>query len=272
VFQETQITFIGGGAMGEAMIKAILAKELMPAQQITASDIRPNRCTELQERYGIQTTTDNVAAVQQADIIVMSIKPQVLPSVMVEIEGKIRPTALVLSIAAGVRTSTLVQGLFHGAVIRSMPNTPAQIGEGMVVWTATDAVTLRQREQAEAILDSMGQSLYVKDEKQLDVATAVNGTGPAYAFLFLESMVDATVRLGFARSVAKRIVLQTVLGSVLLARHTDTHLAELRNLITSPGGTTAEALYHLEESGFRASIQAAIMAAYQKSRDLATGE
>jgi pyrroline-5-carboxylate reductase len=272
VFQETQITFIGGGAMGEAMIKAILAKELILPQQVTASDIRPDRCTELQKRYGIEVTTDNVAAVREADIVVMSIKPQVLPSVMVEIEGKIRPTALILSIAAGVRTSTLVQGLFHGAVIRSMPNTPAQIGEGMVVWTATDAVTHRQREQAGAILDSMGQSLYVKDEKQLDVATAVNGTGPAYVFLFLESMVDATVRLGFGRPVARQIVLQTVLGSVLLAKQSDLHLAELRNLITSPGGTTAEALYHMEESGFRATIQGAIMAAYQKSKDLAKGE
>lgn len=272
MFQETQITFIGGGAMGEAMIKAILAKELMPPQQITASDVRADRCAELQQHYGIRVTTDNVAAVQEADIIVMSIKPQVLPMVMVQIEGKIRPTALVLSIAAGVRSSTLVQGLFHGSVIRSMPNTPAQIGEGMVVWTATDAVTKLQRNQAKAILDSMGQSLYVKDEEQLDVATAVNGTGPAYVFLFLESMVDATVRLGFARPVAKQIVLQTALGSVLLAQQSDAHLAELRNLITSPGGTTAEALYHMEEKGFRATIQGAIMAAYQKSRDLAQGK
>jgi pyrroline-5-carboxylate reductase len=272
MFQDTQISFIGSGAMGEAMIKVVLAKNLVPPQQITASDIRPERCSEMAQRYGIVCTTNNKKAVEQADIVVLSVKPQVLPAVLHGLEGKIRPAALVLSIAAGVRIATIVQGLVHGAVIRSMPNTPAQIGEGMVVWTATDAVTERQREQATAILDSMGQSLYVHEERQLDVATAVNGSGPAYVFLFMESMVDATVRLGFARPMARKIVLQTVLGSTLLARESDAHLAELRNRITSPGGTTAEALHVMEKGAFRATINEAIMAAYEQSRHLAQSD
>jgi pyrroline-5-carboxylate reductase len=150
-----------------------------------------------------------------------------------------------------------------------MPNISAQVGEGMVVWTATPAVSQAQRQQGQAILQAMGQAVYVAEEKQLDMATAINGSGPAYAFLFMEAMVDAGVRLGFSRPVSRELVIQTVLGAAIFARESGAHLAELRNKVTSPGGTTAEALYQLEDGGLRVLIYDAIEAAYERSRALA---
>jgi len=272
MFGNMTVAFVGSGTMGEAIIKAVLNKELVTPEQIIASDIRPDRGTELAARYGVRVTTNNVVAAGQGDVVILAVKPQVLPIMLDELKNKISPTALVLSIVAGARIATLVKGLEHEAVVRSMPNTPAQIGEGMVVWTAVDAVSEKQREQATAILQSMGQAIYVHEEKQLDMATAVNGSGPAYVFLFMEAMIDAAVRLGFSWAVARQLVLQTVLGSVLYARQTDVHLAELRNQVTTPAGTTAEALHQLEKGALRVVVNEAIQAAYQQSRRLAGGD
>ncbi len=263
------IALVGSGTMGEAIIKAILDKGLVSPRQVTAADIRPERGRELAKRYGIHTTTDNVIAVREADIVVLAVKPQVLASVLSDLQGHIRAGALVISIVAGAQIETLTKGLGHQAVIRSMPNTPAQIGVGMTVWTATPAVTAGQKAQAEEILRAMGEAIYVHEEKYLDMATAVSGSGPAYFFLILEAMVDAAVRLGFARPVARQLVIQTALGSVLFARASDKHLAELRNMVTSPGGTTAEALHEMEKGALRAVINEAIAAAHARSRSLA---
>jgi pyrroline-5-carboxylate reductase len=265
MFQEEKVALIGSGAMGEAIIKVLLDKKLIAPQQLTATDALPDRCTEMAARYGIETTTDNAAAISGADIVILAIKPQVLPTVLSGLENKIKPTGLVISIVAGAPTSTLVQGLGHAAVIRSMPNISAQVGEGMVVWTATPTVSETQRQQGQAILQAMGHAIYVGEEKQLDMATAINGSGPAYVFLFMEAMVDAGVRLGFSRPVARELVLQTVLGAAHFARQSGAHLTELRNKVTSPGGTTAEALYKLEEGGLRVLVYDAIQAAYEKS-------
>ncbi len=264
----TTVAFVGSGTMGEAIIKAVLAGELAP-HQVIAADIRPERGEELAARYGIRVTTDNVAAVREAGVVVLAVKPQVLSNVLADLRGHVPAGALVLSIVAGARLDTLIEGLDHKAVVRSMPNTPAQIGMGMTVWTAAPAVTAAQRSQAKAILKAMGEEVYVHDEKYLDMATAVSGSGPAYFFLILEAMVDAAVRLGFARPIARQLVLQTALGSVLFARDSGKHLAELRNMVTSPGGTTAEALHEMERGALRATISEAITAAYNKSRSLA---
>jgi len=266
MIENANVAFVGSGTMGEAMIRVTLAKGLLTPQQIIASDVRPDRLEALAARYGIRVTTDNATAVHDADVVVLSVKPQVLPTVLVELKGKVQPTAVVLSIVAGARLATLVEGLGHGAVFRSMPNTPAQIGEGMTVWTATEKTSEEQRARAEAVLQAMGQAIYVREEKQLDMATAVSGSGPGYVFLIMEAMVDAAVYLGFSRPVARQLVLQTVLGSVLFAVQSGVHLAELRNMVTSPGGATAEALYQMEKGSLRAVLCAAIQAAYQKSR------
>jgi pyrroline-5-carboxylate reductase len=268
VLHDTTLTFIGGGNMGEAMIKGLLDQHLIDPSYITASDTKPERCTYLAERYGVKVTEDNVEAASRAGVVVLSIKPQVLKKVAAELHGRILTDALVLSIIAGARIVVVQRGLGHRAIARAMPNTPAQIGQGITVWTTTSEVSEPQREQAQVILSALGEEIWMEDEGYLDMATALSGTGPAYVFMFMEALIDAGVHMGFSRDVATRLVLQTMQGSVALARATGRHPTELRNAVTSPGGTTAEALYQLEKGGIRTVISKAIWAAYQKSKYL----
>jgi pyrroline-5-carboxylate reductase len=262
------MAFIGGGIMAEAMIKGLLRQQLVEAEQIIASGPRPERGRELFDRYAVRTTTDNVEAAQGADVIVLSVKPQVLCLVLQELAGHVSSGALVLSIVAGAPLDTIQRMLGTPSVVRVMPNTPAQIGMGISVWTATEATTEAQRGQALTILRAFGEEVYVGDEGYLDMATALSGTGPAYVFLLMEAMVDAGVHLGFSRHVSERLVIETMRGSVEYARQSARHLATLRNQVTSPGGTSAEALYHLEKGGLRTVLSRAIWAAYQRSRAL----
>ena len=266
VLRDKTLAFIGSGTMAEAMIQVLLSKGCVAPARICASGPREERARDLEQRYNVIGTTDNRQAVEAVDLVVLSVKPQVMPTVLDELRGMVFPSALVLSIVAGVKTETIASGLQHPAVVRAMPNTPAQIGEGMTVWTASEGVTGAQREQARAILQAMGQEIYVDDEDMLDMATAVSGTGPTYVFLMMEAMTDAAVHLGFSRRVAAQLVIQTVLGSAKFALQSDRHLAELRNMVTSPGGTSAEAIYQLEKGGLRTVLSKAIWAAYQKSR------
>jgi pyrroline-5-carboxylate reductase len=265
MLNESRIGFIGSGVMAEAMIKGMLRENVTSAGQIIASGPRRERGQQLAEKYTIVVTTNNAEAVDQADIVVLSVKPQMLSAVLEELSGKIQKDALVLSIVAGATIGKIERSLKHKGVVRSMPNTPAQIGEGITVWTASPDVKDEQREYAKAILNALGEELFVEDEDFLDMATALSGTGPAYVFLFMEAMVDAGVHLGFPRHIAEKLVLQTVRGSVEYIRETPQHLARLKNQVTSPGGTSAEALYYLERAGFRTAISRAIWAAYQRS-------
>lgn len=266
--QDVALAFIGSGVMAEAMIKGLLSEDLIAPSHVVASDPRLERVQELAEQYGVQGTTDNCRAAEAAQIVVLSVKPQVLPTVLKELKGRIMPGGLVLSIVAGAKIKVIAEGLGHGAIARVMPNTPAQVGQGMSVWTATSEVTDGQQAQARSILQALGEEIYVDDEDYLDMATALSGTGPAYVFLFMEALIDAGVHLGFSRRVAQQLVLQTVQGSVAFARQSVHHPAELRNMVTSPGGTSAEALYQLEKGGFRTVLSRAIWAAYQKSKYL----
>ena len=264
----SRIAFIGSGVMAEAMIRGILKQGLVSAEHIIASGPRTERGQELEARYGVRWTTTNVEAVRDADVVVISTKPQIVPGVLPELHGRIKPTALVLSIAAGVAIAALREGLGHNAIARSMPNTPAQVGAGMSVWTTSADTTAEQQAQAQSILAALGEEILVKDENYLDMATALSGTGPAYVFLFMEALIDAVVHLGFSRRIAQKLVEQTVLGSVLFARESKLHPAQLRNMVTSPGGTSAEALYQLEKGGLRTVLSRGVWAAYQRSRTL----
>jgi pyrroline-5-carboxylate reductase len=180
--------------------------------------------------------------------------------------------ALALSVVAGARLADLEHGLMHTSIVRSMPNTPAQIGEGMTVWTASRDVNAAQREHARVILGALGEEVFVEEEDYLDMATALSGNGPAYVFLFMEALIDAGVHLGFPRYLSEKLVFQTLKGSVDYAQKTPQHLARLRNQVTSPGGTSAEALYYLEKAGFRTAVSRAIWAAYQRSTQLGRGK
>jgi len=264
----TQLAFIGAGNMAEAMIRGLLGQRLVAPDQIVASGPRPERGRELEERYGVHTTTSNPEAAEQAHIVVLSVKPQVLPKVLPELRGRLQPGTLVISIVAGARIRSIMHGLGQGRIVRAMPNTPAQLGKGMTVWTATEMVDAARREQARLILGALGKELYVDDEVYLDMATAVSGTGPTYVFLFMEALIDAAVHLGFSRHVAEELVMQTIEGALAMARTTGEHPAVLRNRVTSPGGTSAEALYQLEKGGFRTVISKAVWAAFKKSQYL----
>ena len=264
--QGLRLAFVGSGTMAEAVIQALLRAGEVTPEQIVASGPRIERGEELQTRYGVRVTTSNVTAASEADIVVLSVKPQVLLPMLAELRGHVQPAALVFSIVAGMPIATICAGLDHTAVVRTMPNTPAQIGEGMTVWTAAPAVTEPQRAQAQTILQTMGLEMYVTHEDALNMATAVSGTGPTYVFLLMEALVDAAVHLGFSRRQARLLVVQTVLGSVKFAQRSDLHLAQLRNMVTSPGGTSAEAIYQLEKGGMRTILSKAIWAAYKKSR------
>lgn len=265
---ETKICFIGAGAMATAIIAGIRKQDLIPAANITASDPYAPQRERLAADYQIITMDDNLAAVAEQDIVVLSIKPQMLASVGAELSQRIPSDAVVISILAGPTLAKLSRLLAHERMVRVMPNTPALVGLGMSAWTCTAAVPEEQRQQAQAILSALGEAHYFEGEAYLDMATALSGGGPAYVFLFMEALVDAAVHIGFPRPVAEKFVQQTLEGSIALARHEDGHLAALRNRVTSPGGTTVEAIHQLEKNGFRAAMTEAIEAAYKKSQYL----
>lgn len=264
---DKKIAFIGPGVMAEAMIAGLVRQRLAKPENLQASGPREERGEELQRKYGIRTTTDNAMAASDADVVVLSVKPQRLSEVMKSMKA-VRKDALVLSIVAGATIQKIGVGLKHNAIVRSMPNTPGQIGEGITVWAASKETSETQQEIARQILGALGEEVFVEDEGYLDMATALSGTGPAYVFLFTEALIDAGVHMGFPRRIAEQLVLQTVRGSVDYYRHAQRHPATLRNQVTSPGGTSAAALYYLEKAGFRTAISRAVWAAYQRSLEL----
>jgi pyrroline-5-carboxylate reductase len=267
-----KIAFIGSGAMAEAMIAGLLRQGLAKPGDLLAADNHAKRVDDLHQKYNVLSFTDNKLAAAEADVVVLSVKPQRLTEVLNGLKGAVPAGALVLSIVAGATIAKISKGLKHNAVARSMPNTPAQIGQGITVWMASPSTSEGQKETARAILGAFGDEVQVDDENYLDMATALSGTGPAYVFMFMEAMIDAGVHMGFSRSISEQLVVQTLKGSVEYYRtineKTDVHVAALRNQVTSPGGTSAEALYYLEKAGFRTAISRAIWAAYQRSLEL----
>jgi pyrroline-5-carboxylate reductase len=268
MLKDTTIAFIGGGTMGTAMIKGILAQGLTEPSQIRVSDPWPPRLEFLRETYGVHATSDNLEAIQDANIIVLSVKPQVLTKVGQQLHGNIRPSTLILSILAGSPISVLRRAMGHDRIVRAMPNTPGQLGKGITVWTSTPAVTDKQKAYAEVILGALGEQLFMEEEGYLDMATALSGSGPGFIFLFIEALIDAGVHMGFSRRDAGKLVIQTLEGSVALFKATAEHPAELKNQVTSPGGTTAAGLYELEKGGLRTVLSRAIFAAYRRSQEL----
>lgn len=272
MFKDKKIAFIGAGIMGEAMIRGLLGQEIVTPQQIIASDHWAERLEELNQKYSIAVTADNREAAEDGQVVVLSIKPQSLPFVLPEIRGHLRRQDLLLSIIAGAPIKKLSDGSAHASVVRAMPNTPAQIAQGITVWTATPEVSSIHKEQASAILGSLGEEIFVEEEAYMDMATALSGSGPGYMFMMMEALIDAGVHLGFSRRIARELVFKTMRGSVDYAEQSGKHVAELRNQVTSPGGTTAAALYHMEKGGLRTVISRGIWAAYQRSVELGQGE
>lgn len=271
VLRDKRIALIGCGVMGEAIASAVLRAELVSPQQITGGEPNPERRRTFEARLGIATTDDNREAARGADLVVLAVKPQSLEAVFRDLAGQLAASQVVLSIIAGATVERLQRGLEHAQVVRSMPNTPAQIGYGATVWYPAPAVGEAGQRLVEAVLEAMGLAIRVETEDAIDMATALSGTGPAYVFLIMEALIDAGVHLGFPRAVAEQLVEQTLLGSVLFARESGRHPAELRNMVTTPGGTSAAALYEMEKGGVRTVIARAVWAAYRRAQELGQG-
>ncbi|MBA2775147.1 MAG: pyrroline-5-carboxylate reductase [Chloroflexia bacterium] len=267
--RDVRLGFIGAGVMAESMIAGLLGKGIVGPDQIVASHPRADRRARMNERFAITVVETNQEAAVQSELVFLTIKPQVLSAVMGELNGRLTTDQVVVSILAGASLDILRRGLGHAGIIRVMPNTPAQIGQGMSVWCGTHAVSDVRRGQVKTALAALGEEIKVDTEKYVDMATALSGTGPTYVFMMMEALIDAGVHMGFPRRLAEEIVLQTVSGSVDFARHSGKHMAELRNMVTSPGGTSAAALYQMEKGGLRTVLSKAVFAAYQRTQTLA---
>jgi pyrroline-5-carboxylate reductase len=254
--------------MAEAMIAGLLRGRLVEPGQVVASHPRAERRADLESTHGIRVVASNVDAVEQADVVILAVKPQTLARVGREIGPHLRAGQLVLSVLAGPTTQALINVMGHDQVVRAMPNTPARIGNGMTVWYATPATTEEQRLQAKTLLGALGAELEVEDEKWVAMATAVSGTGPAYVFLVMEALIDAAVHLGFPRHVAHDIVIETLEGSTRFAKQSGDHPAVLRNMVTSPAGTSAAAIHELESGRLRTVLSEAVWAAFRRTVEL----
>jgi len=254
--------------MGEAMVRSMLAKGVAGPEAIVVSDVSAERLSKLKNDYGLRTGRDNRQALQGSDVVVLAVKPQDLGRLMEELSGAFHPDQLVVSIVAGTTIDTIAEALKHGAVVRAMPNTPAQIGEGITVWTASSAVSESQKDAARSILAALGSEVFVTDEGLIDMATAVSGSGPAYFFLVMEALADAATDIGLPREIAEKLVSRTALGASRLVEETGEPPSALRQMVTSKGGTTERGLHQLEQGGLRALIAQAVAAAYQRAKEL----
>ncbi|HYN64330.1 MAG TPA: pyrroline-5-carboxylate reductase, partial [Candidatus Limnocylindrales bacterium] len=254
--------------MAEAMISGMLADRAVVPANLVASHPRKDRREALAKRHGIRVVGKNAEAVAGAEIVALSVKPQMLGAVMREVGPALAKSQVVLSIVAGATLRTLTTGLNHAAVVRAMPNTPSQIRRGIAVWTASSACTARQRDLARSVLRAIGSEKEVGDEAFVAMATALSGTGPTYLFAVMEALIDAGVHMGFPRELAHDLVVETLIGSAEYAAQSELHPAELRNLVTSPGGTSAAAIYELEKGRIRTVLSDAVWAAYRRTLEL----
>jgi pyrroline-5-carboxylate reductase len=266
--REMQVGIIGAGVMAEAMIAGLLADHAVSADRLVASHPRRERRESLAERHGIGVVAANADVLRETEIIVLAVKPQMLARVMRELHGQLRDEQVVLSIVAGAKLGTLTRGLAHAAVVRAMPNTPSQIRRGITVWAASSACSARQRDLARAVLRALGAERQVEDEEFVAMATALSGTGPTYLFAIMEALVDAGVHMGFPRELSHDLVVATLVGSSEYAARSELHPALLRNAVTSPGGTSAAAIYELEKGRYRTVLSDAVWAAYRRTQEL----
>lgn len=269
--KENKIVFIGAGNMAAALING-LVQDGYPADRITAADPDTNKTNHLRDCCGVSTSTDNNEAIADADIIVLAVKPQILPEVTKSIAAAVQTAKpLIISIAAGIRTGHLQQWLGKDIpLIRTMPNTPAMLQTGTTVLCATDAVSEEQRNSAESIMRAVGLALWVEDEAKMDAVTAVSGSGPAYFFLFMEQMIAAAKELGLDSDTARLLTLHTALGAARMALENPDDPSSLRAKVTSPGGTTAAAISVFENGGLQQLIKDALTAARDRSIELSS--
>jgi pyrroline-5-carboxylate reductase len=263
-----KISFIGGGKMGSALIKGILSRELLAAGDVTVADVVVKQLEVPKKTYGVRVTEDNKEAVRDADIIILAVKPQNMADVLKGIAGVIDKSKLVISIAAGISTQYIEEYLKKGChVVRVMPNTPALIGEGAAAIAGGSHATDDDLAHATYILDAVGITVSLKEDL-MDAVTGLSGSGPAYGFVIIDALSDAGVNMGLSRDIALKLSAQTILGAAKLCLTGDRHPMELRDMVTSPGGTTIAGLKAIEEGKIRATLMAAVEAATLRAKEL----
>jgi pyrroline-5-carboxylate reductase len=266
-----RICVLGAGKAGEALVAGLLSSGWSKPADIVATARHQERIDELSQRYGIEGTLDNVAAVEGAQVVVIAVKPQDIEGLLGDVGAALDSSQTVLSIAAAIPTELIERHMGDGVpVVRAMPNAPVTVHEGMAGVTGGAHATEEHVALAEEVLGSVGRSVRV-DEAYMDAVTAVSGSGPAYFALLAESMIEAGILLGLSREVSTDLVVQTMLGTAKLLRDEKMHPVELREMVTSPGGTTISAIRELEQAGVRAAFLNAIQAAMKRSRELAEG-
>ena len=266
--QAKKIAFIGGGAMAEAIIKGVLGVGLIAASDIYVGNRTQKRCDYLNATYGVQAMTDNQAAVAEADLVIFAVKPQVAPVALTPaLMAHVKPTAWVLSIMGSVSIEQLHAYAPGLPVVRTMPNTPLAVGAGMTAICCDEAVTESMRADAAAIFSSCGEIEFV-DEKAIEAITAISGCGPGYCFVIIDALADAGVRAGLPRALAIKLAAQTMAGSGKLCVESGLHPAQLRDQVTSPGGTTIAGIHALENHGVRGAFYDAVMAVLARSQEL----
>ncbi len=266
----TTIGFIGAGNMAYAIISGLINNG-MPAKQIKLSDTNEALLFLRKEAFNLEVFTDNIELAKRCDVIVLAVKPQILSTVCHQIADAIKPNTLVVSIAAGVRVGDINHWLGGNAsIVRTMPNTPALLNQGVTGLFAGEFVNELQKELASDILNSVGQSLWVEEEKMLDAVTALSGSGPAYFFLMIESMSKAGVALGLDEKTAQSLSIQTALGASMMANATTDSIAALRKQVTSPNGTTQAAIASFQQQNFESIVAQAMRAAFDRADELGT--
>lgn len=268
MLKDRKIAFLGGGNMAEALIKGLIAAGTAKPGRILVTDISADRLAHLRQTYGILTQETNLSAAREAEVLIVSVKPQVVDRVLSEISGVVDERRLVISIAAGISLARIERALYEGShVVRVMPNTPALVLAGAAALAGGKHATADDLALAQSIFNSVGRAVVI-EEKLMDAVTGLSGSGPAYVFMIIDALSDAGVKEGLPRQLALELAAQTVYGSAKMVLETQEHPAKLRDMVTSPGGTTIEGLHALEKGGFRAALMNAVEAATARSREL----
>ncbi|MFZ2445549.1 MAG: pyrroline-5-carboxylate reductase [Syntrophobacteraceae bacterium] len=271
MFEDRTIGFIGGGNMGEALVRGLLSASLFPAEKIFVYDVSAHRVEHLAAEYGIRATRSLAEPAQSCDIILLAVKPQVMPSVLGKLRDHISGNRLVISIAAGVPLAMLEAELPKGtSVVRVMPNTPALVLQGASALSRGKSVSAEQMKMALALFRAVGKAVEV-EEKWMDTVTGLSGSGPAYVLLLIEAMIDAGVLMGLPRHLSRELTVQTFIGASMMLDQAGKHPAEMKDMITSPGGTTIQGLKVLEAKGVRGAVFEAVEAATRRSEELGKG-
>lgn len=263
-----RLAFIGGGNMAEALLRGILAAKRIRPEEILATDVRAERLAYLKTTYGIDVSPDNAAAARQVETVLMAVKPQNMDGALAELKGALGDAQLLVSIAAGISTTTIAAYFSHPVrVVRVMPNTPALVLEGVSALARGRHATDRDLETTRHLFEAVGKVVVV-DESLMDAVTGLSGSGPAYVFVIIEALADAGVKVGLARDVALALAAQTVRGAARLVLDTGKHPGELKDMVASPGGTTIAGLHALEQGAVRATLINAVEAAVRRSQEL----